>query len=156
MIKIILLLLCVLSPVKDDHALYISVAEMSFSDGEVNIDLKVFSNDLFDALKNWKTDISSTPRNISIDDVQGYFDQHLVLSAGQQSILIKCDRVESTGDAHFIHFTGFLNNPVEPIKIKAAYFFELFPAQQNILKIKKDEKQSFFTMKVDNAEAIIK
>jgi hypothetical protein len=140
----------------DDHALYISVAEVNIADDLVDIELKVFTDDLYNALKNWNPELKSTHSDLAMIEVQGYFNQYFKLSNGQQSILLTSQKIESNGDAHFIHFKGILIDALAPLTINASYFFELFPTQQNILKVKKGDHQSFYTLKLNKAEAVIK
>ncbi len=123
------------------HAIYLSLTEVEMAEGAFNFKMKVFSDDLRDALKNHQPN-TYKPSNLqeffslNKDLANQYFGEHFQLSTGgkQQALQVKGAIIE--GDAHFINFSCAVPKDFKELTIKADFFMELFPTQINVVKVK--------------------
>lgn len=145
----ILLLLFTLQP-PVDHAIYISVVEINYSSTTKKPDLqiKVFTDDLQDVLRNFSTDYVIQPKEAFIANnrqlVEDYFKSNLKLEVNGELLQGKFENARAENDAHFLRFT-FQKSEKDwkNLEIEGKFFTELFPDQSNILNLKMDEKKYF-------------
>ena len=144
------LLLFIAGDAIDDHAIYLSVIEMEqVDDGPVAMTIKVFRDDLIDALRNANRDsLESTMEDLHDLEVTNYFNEHIDFHPDPaQDIRMLGYTVE--GDSFFINFE--LLRSLESISgCEVSYFFELFPSQKNILKVTANEKKSYKVLSITN------
>lgn len=138
------------------HALYISLTEGEIVESEVNFEVKVFSDDLQDALRNHN---SSSYQSGNLQEfyaineaiAKDYFTEHFKLWVADQLIELRLGDYTMEGDAHFIRITGSLPENVKELSVKASYLMELFPTQINVVKVKKGEQLKY--LRFDNPAA---
>ncbi|WP_462248457.1 DUF6702 family protein [Ekhidna sp.] len=134
MISLFLIPLYFLSlDLKADHDIYLSVLEIDNQEMKI----KVFSDNLKDALKN---------DNTSIED---YFRKKIKLQINNQKIefFFKDSKVE--GDSHWITFNLDTPKKWQSFHLEADYFMELFPDQINVIKVLGEKPQFFKLTKAD-------
>ena len=158
MFRIVLLFL-LLSPnidkVDEVHALYLSVIDVNIDEEVMKIEVKVFTDDLLDVLKNQNSQMISTATKLSNAEIEEYFQKHLSTTDRGQNLQFSLDQITLEGESHFIHFSCPLPEGTSNLSVQAAYFMELFPTQQNILKVRKGDKNHFAIFKsMDQIETV--
>jgi len=133
---------------KPNHAIYLSLTDIEIVEGEAKLKVKVFSDDLRDALKNYQSteykpaDLQNFfSLNQSLAD--DYFSKHFQLQVEDEPIAIKVKEFSIEGDAHFINFSCVLPQNIKNITVKADFFMELFPTQTNVLKVKNGAQTQY-------------
>lgn len=137
---------------KGDHAIYLSVAEVDHKDlGEkANIKIKVFTNDLEDALTNaYDERISLADASICVKNktkIEGYFSKHFKYAINGKNTVLTFDRCESNGDATWLHFN--ITGPLQwnKVSVTADYLMELFPTQANVVSIQHGNEKRFINI----------
>ena len=154
-LPLLLLLNFISSPLIKDHAIYISVIEIN----ERTISIKVFSDDLHDAVKNYTNEsINLSEEEFLLqyqDQIKKYFVNHfkLLINGKEQELTLEKTRKE--GDASFIYFSLEEQSKWSNVTIEAPYFMELFPDQNNVLTLDyNDEKHYSRLSKVDDSFSV--
>jgi len=128
-----------------EHDLYLSVVEMSDMQESMDITIKVFRDDMVDALRNHGDTLQSTLDSLDDQEVRDYFSEYIKLYPIQDESL-QVRQVTVEGDSFFISlFTDRAFNTVEELGI--AHFFELFSSQKNIVKISSSGRHYYYTYK---------
>ncbi len=136
-------LLC--STYTSEHALYLSVVEITDSESSIEITVKVFRDDMVDALRNHVDSLQSTMDSLDDLEVQAYFEKHIKLYPLQDQP-IQVQRISIEGESFFIDLSTDRDfDTVEQLSV--SHFFELFSDQKNITKITAGEEQYFYTYK---------
>ena len=131
------------------HALYLSMTEIQLNaDGTGEIEIKVFSDDLQNALKNY----SGTYQPADLQNffsknkalAAEYFGAHLHLLLNEDIIKYQLVNYEIENDAHFITFQ--FRNPLDAnrLSLEADFFMELFPTQTNVVKVNRAGEQYYY------------
>ena len=130
---------------QSEHALYLSVVEISDMEEGMDITIKVFRDDMVDALRNHGDALQSTMDSLDDGEIRDYFSEYIKLYPIQdQSLEVRQITVE--GDSFFISlFTDRAFNTVGELGI--SHFFELFSNQKNIIKISTRGHQYYYTYK---------
>jgi hypothetical protein len=123
----------------EPHGIYMSVAEISISKGnsQINLKLKTFPDDLENVLRLFEknkyraADMCSKKKSIL-----AYFSKNLGFKVDQQPVHLKWAGCKKIGDALELSFYTSLESTGRKIALKATFFTELFPTQQNIIQIK--------------------
>lgn len=112
-----------------EHAIYLSTIKIEVQEEVVQITIKVFEDDLRDAMRAHHGFVIDTSSATFVEEVQEYFTNHLSIGSDMS---IATRSVSLVGDSYVI--TAFGIQQIESfIRIEADYFMELFPTQQNIL-----------------------
>ncbi len=127
----------------EHHAIYISVVEMELNDQKADVKVKVFSDDLIDAVKNFIPDCKSTIDEVEIEEISYYFNSHIQLSQEAESLNLMLQNVERYEDSYFFDFSSHYDQN-QKLTLSFGYLMELFPSQQNIVKVKKDGETKYF------------
>jgi hypothetical protein len=139
---------------RDNHAIYLSMSEVNVKNDSLQVVIKVFSDDLRDALKNHNpieyqpTDLSqffARNKTIAID----YFNDKFTLFAEKSRLTLKFEEHSVEGDIHFIMFRSYIASPMKTLTADATFLMELFPTQVNVIKVNRDESTHYlkFTKK---------
>lgn len=137
------------------HAIYISVVELELKEDVLVGNVKVFSDDLVSALRNYNKHSTSTELQVEELEIENYFNDHFKISNNEDGVTLELLKIERLGDSHWLNFEIELNSQFNTIDIQASYFFELFPTQKNILSIKGASANQYFTFKSkDQTETI--
>ncbi|MEL6122408.1 MAG: DUF6702 family protein [Bacteroidota bacterium] len=140
-----ILLLISFLPGGSDHALYLSVLEVDITDEVCDIQVKVFEDDMRDALRHFRGIRFDT---LSLRDsavIQAYFDEHLKLKSLGQPIRPHLQSVQLLRDSYQIHLRHA--GPITLTSIYADYLMELFGDQQNILHLRRNGDKIFEVFK---------
>lgn len=119
------------------HGVYLSVTEVEIDEqGAVQIVLKVFSDDLFNSMKNQNSNIVSLESALVRDEVRIYFEENLQLKSDQNLLTLSLEEISEVGESTIIIFGASMSPESNGIEVGLHHFFELFPSQRNILKLK--------------------
>lgn len=127
----------------DDHAIYLSTLKLEVEEQAVRITIKVFEDDLRDALRAHHGHLIDTTSSTFHEEVKGYFDSHL--SIGKHMDLT-IEGVSLIGDSYVV--TAVDQQQLDTsILIEADYFMELFPTQQNVLHLVHGDNTKYHIFK---------
>jgi hypothetical protein len=142
-----------LLPLSEDHAIYISVLEIVEKEARTELRVKVFTDDLANAIKNsFEDDV------VMIDDfpsenealIEAYFKVHLILMSSSSELEYYFIEYKTVGDSYWFTFE-VLGSIGQLYSIKADYFMELFPTQQNIVTLFDiSGEKKFCRLTIDN------
>jgi len=122
---------------ENDHGIYLSVSEVSLSKSQSLIKIKIFSDDFENILRLYNNGkLSSTDICAKESLILSYFTKNMPIKINDKFIKLQWSGCEKIGDSLALQFS--FNNPSDgkELKIKATFFTELFPLQQNIIQIK--------------------
>jgi len=122
---------------ENDHGIYLSVSEVSLSKSQSLIKIKIFLDDFENILRFYnKGKLSSTDICAKESLILSYFTKNMPIKINDKYIKLQWSGCEKIGDSLALHFS--FDNPSDgkELKIKATFFTELFPSQQNIIQIK--------------------
>jgi hypothetical protein len=122
---------------ENEHGIYLSVSEVSLSKSQSLIKIKIFSDDFENILRLYNNGkLSSTDICAKESLILSYFTKNMPIKINDKFIKLQWSGCEKIGDSLALHFS--FNNPSDgkELKIKATFFTELFPSQQNIIQIK--------------------
>lgn len=129
--------------VVEEHAIYLSTLKMDVQEQGVQMTIKVFEDDLRDALRAHHGYVIDTTSASFIDEVESYFVDHIKID---RSLKYAVDHVSLVGDSFVISASSsqILDDTIE---IEADYFMELFPTQQNVLHFVHGEDTKYHIFK---------
>lgn len=117
------------------HAVYISVVEITT--GEIKV--KVFTDDLMDAIRNHSKSVSNASEaefcGRHRKELQNYFKEKLKVRINQKPVSFNYHSSSQEGDSFWISFDFSMNETWKSIRVEDRHFMELFPTQSNIVKI---------------------
>lgn len=123
------------------------------------IKIKVFSDDLEDALMNAfrKRVTLSDPSTCRVNknEITGYFSEHFKCTINQSKLKIRLSRCETAGDATWFYFTADCPTAWTEVKISADYLLELFPTQSNVVSISHGKKKHFLRLTQSKTSEVI-
>ncbi|MEM8895393.1 MAG: DUF6702 family protein [Bacteroidota bacterium] len=133
---------------KPAHAIYLSLTEIELTEDKAELRVKVFSDDLRDAIKNHDmtsyqgadvADYFSLNESIA----QDYFGKYLELEINglKQELQLTGHYIE--GDAHFVSLTCELPESINELSVSASFLMELFPTQLNVVNVKKNGQTQY-------------
>lgn len=151
LIRIISILFCLYHfSLKANHAIYLSVVEIE----QGTISIKVFSDDLQDAVRNDSDDYAAAEFNDFIEKnkelINDYFNKSFKLSINNRNANLQLVATKRENDAHFLYFTFESDSDWKQLNIKGDFFAELFPDQSNIISIQKEEEKYFARLTKSN------
>lgn len=131
-----------------DHAIYVSVTEIELhQNGSSTVSFKIFADDLKAAIQNFSGKRSMEPFESFIDvnqeAITSYINKYFELNLGNKEITLEYENHTLEGDAYFINFNFVSYQAPSVLMIKARYLMELFPTQQNVVKINFEKEQRF-------------
>lgn len=129
------LCLFLVSPIEDEHAVYISVVEIEAR----QIRVKVFSDDLRDAIRSHAGIVSDSSAldycNKYQKEIHQYFSEKLTLVINDKEIPFRFQAASDEGDSYWINFSFSMDEEWNSIQITDKHFMEMFPGQSNIIKV---------------------
>lgn len=138
----------------DNHALYLSMTEVNVKKDSLQVVIKVFSDDLRDALKNhdsskFKPGDLSNFFSINKSIATNYFNDKFKLLADTSRLTLSLEDHSVEGDIHFIIFKSRFSKTIKTLTADATFLMELFPTQVNVVKVISGENTHFlkFTSK---------
>ncbi len=119
-----------------DHAIYLSLIELDRHEDSTEMVIKVFTDDFQDALKNhdataWKYSSEETFPSDNQQLLENYFETNLEILSEEEALQFEFIKGEKIGDSYQLTFQ--FSSQWSDLSIRASYFTELFPMQQNIL-----------------------
>ncbi|MDW3196036.1 MAG: DUF6702 family protein [Cytophagales bacterium] len=129
------LLLVLVNPSEDNHAVYISVVEIEAS----QIRVKVFSDDLRDAIRSHAGIVpdSSVVHYCSKyqKEINQYFSEKLTLVINEKEIPFQFHTASDEGESYWISFGFSMEEEWKSMQVEDKHFMEMFPGQSNIIKV---------------------
>ena len=142
----------------DDHAIYISVLEISLPS---NLDtgtmlIKTFSDDLQNALhhKDSSFKILEDPCN-NLELISSYSIEHIQLKVQNRPIEFLLKDCNVVGDSHWLTYEFTTEVKIDGFVIESDWMTELFPTQSNIFKIKCEGKTYYERLSKEKTKALI-
>lgn len=129
----------------NDHAIYISVVDITYStNGDAEMLIKVFEDDLEIALQNFMDDDSlHTPNLDDIDLIQSYFRKHVLVGVNGDSIQTNYQSQEKVNDSIWLHFSMKGPANCSSMNLKVSHFMEIYPDQSNIVTVRYKGSRKF-------------
>ena len=126
----------------DAHALYISVTEIEISESlELEMVVKLFSDDLYSSMLSREPTIVSVESKWNLKEVSNYISDKIKLRSGGIPVPIILHEINIEGESTFLRFEGSLHSDSKDLEVQLGHFYELFPTQRNILKLKNGGEQ---------------
>jgi len=138
------------------HALYISVLEIDHRNksNEAGVNIKVFENDLADALKNEyrKTFNLEDSGSCSeyIPEIQEYFLKHITININGVNVMLRLTSCEKNSDSIWFYCMITTKDNWQEVEVKADYLMELFPTQSNVVSVYHGDQKKFLRITNDN------
>lgn len=128
---------------RDIHALYLSTIKIEVQEDGLDMTIKVFEDDLRDALRAYHGHVVDTSSTSFQVEVESYFTAHISIA---EELEIAVSSVELVGDSYVISASGtsMLDSSFD---IEANYFMELFPTQQNVLHFVNGDQTKYHIFK---------
>ncbi len=126
------------------HAIYISVAEVVVDEDVIDVDIKIFSDDLLDALRNENPVLKSKLNDMDSQELGAFFDKHFHIWGDGQELDLRYTHHSIEGDSHFVHLEGLQDSSIISYGVQSSYLFDIFPTQQNIVKFSHEKGVKFF------------
>ncbi len=148
LMALILLGFLFLSAQWSDHALYIGVIQIEHQEDTAlsTMDIKVFSDDLQNALKNefdWKQlPKVSVACDAHTNAIEQYFQNHLTISINKEPISITLQDCTNNTEVYILSYTLSTPKKWETLTLKADFLMELFPTQTNVLQVQYQSAKS--------------
>ena len=130
-----------------DHGIYLSVSEVSLSkdNSKSHINIKIFSDDFENILRLYnKGKLSSMDICARESLILAYFTKNMPMKINNRYIKLQWSGCEKIGNSLSLHFSFTRPADGKELKIKATFFTELFPSQQNIIQIKREGSANRF------------
>jgi hypothetical protein len=130
---------------ENEHGIYLSLSEVSLSKSQSLIKIKIFSDDFENILRLYNNGkLSSTDICAKESLILSYFTKNMPIKINDKFIKLQWSGCEKIGDSLALQFS--FDNPTDgkELKIKATFFTELFPSQQNIIQIKTEGSANRF------------
>jgi len=139
------------------HAIYLSVLELKYQPNGTEITVKVFSDDLNDALYNLtkERDNFGADCTKSKKSIMRYFSRYLKININGQPQNLRWAGCEINDDATWIRFLAANSGKFKKIEVKADYLMELFPTQTNVVNIQSGDKKRFLKLTIDQKEGSV-
>lgn len=133
------------------HAFYVSVTDLVYEvdNDALKIQVKIFTNDLEDEIRNYSGDPINLQDGISIVEetrVYSYISNKIALSGDDKSILMIKESCKVEGDAVFTLFQAELKEIPNKLSIKNELLLDLFPTQTNIIRLKNGQNQKMLKL----------
>lgn len=133
----------------EDHAIYISVVEIEQdANNKGLVSIKVFEDDLGDALRNFSGD--KVPIDLTgdcgghADVINDYFNKYSLISIDGKAIQLELNSCEIMGDSYWLNFSSETPMRWHDVYVKTVFLMELFPTQTNIISVDyQGEKRMF-------------
>ncbi len=131
------------------HAIYLSIIEIDRKDLSIPtaIKIKVFANDMEDALANQsgtRTKLLDAQGCLSARlEIEAYFRQYFSLKVNEEPVKLELNHCEPVGDALWLNFQTTQNSTWQTVTVTATYLMELFPTQSNVISIYYGNEKRF-------------
>jgi hypothetical protein len=135
-------------PAKADHAVYVSVVELSYTSATKNgeLSVKLFTDDFEDAIQNMTGERVKLTRRCEQNHelMEAYIREHLKLTINNQPVNFSISDCENVDIAIWLNFSFTCDDNWTSLKITGDQLMELFPTQSNVFSINyNDDKRMF-------------
>ncbi len=134
-----------------DHAIYISVVEINRPlNTEASVKIKVFANDISDALFNYQRKrYKFSDDQECVEDseaISGYFKDHLKITINNSLVSMVFERCEVNGESVWFSFKAVTPDNWQEFKVENDHLMELFPTQINIFNVSNGVQKKMFKL----------
>lgn len=144
---------------RENHAIYVSVLEIEKVDETGHIRIKIFADDLEDAIYNSsQSRIDLIKGDCSQNDVlvSDYFAKHLQLNLDGSNVEYQFISCEVNDISIWFNYEFTTMTTWSELAVKADYLMELFPTQSNVVSIDyQGQKKMFRLVKGDETKTIL-
>ena len=130
------------------HGIYISVVELVISEDRIHAVVKVFEDDFRNALMFFDSASYAGMNDYSLS--QAYLNENLVIHADNEPVRMVIDSIVVAGDSYRIYLNAPLSNPIRSGGISSGQLRELFPTQQNIVKLEFEGRKTYHIFRQGN------
>ncbi|MDW3647886.1 MAG: DUF6702 family protein [Bacteroidia bacterium] len=129
------------------HAFYVSIHDIRFDKdwGKFDIKIKVFTNDLEDALVNagHPRFLLDTQKEIEGADmaIDRYIQEKVILSIARKALSLQFIKKEFREDACWIYFQAEAECKPRELNLSSKVLLELFDSQTNIIRLKVGDQR---------------
>ena len=142
----------------ENHAIYVSVLEIEKVDERGQIRIKIFADDLEDAIYNSsqkRIDLLKGDCSQNKILVSEYFANHLQLTLDGTNVDYKFISCEVNDISIWFNYDFTSMTTWSELEVKADYLMELFPTQSNVVSINNQgQKKMFRLVKGDEFKTI--
>ena len=145
----------------DNHAIYISVANIDIQAKEnvLLISLKVFSDDLEDAIHNHTGVREKVVGRSDFTDlsevIEDYINQKFKIFLDEKQVPLQVSSCENIGDTTWIYLTGETGDFKNSIRVSNLVLFEVFDTQKNIVEIEYSGEKYYYSLSKEEPEVTI-
>ena len=140
-----------------DHAFYLGVVQINHEavNTDVKIRIKVFKDDLRDALRNAFSQITSLKEETLCDypeSLANYIEQHTECLINDKVLDWEMESCELEGNVCLLTFTADCPSTWKSLELKGDFLMELFPSQVNVVSVFDGEEKRFFRLTGKNPQ----
>lgn len=131
------------------HEYYLSVSMIKYTNNGLEIEIRVFKDDLEKVLNEDYENLEKNPVKAFM-----YFEKHFLLYDDQKPIKILFKDIKDKGDAVLIHGTVSIDE-IKRLRVKNTIFIEQFSTQKNIVHIYHYDKIKTTVLDSKNTEYLL-
>ena len=140
------------------HAIYISICEIAYEDQQLNISIKVFTDDLEDAIRNQTGEIIAVEGKLQNPETHRHIANYLtkqvsVLLDGSTRQLHYVDS-HKENDATWVNFTIEKLPSFSQLKVVNQTFTELFDTQMNVVTFTNGGEKQYLRLGKNEVEGV--
>ena len=147
----------IMKPQGLNHAIYIGLIDIEIETQEINMSVKVFSDDLEDAIQLDNGERVKIVGQTDFSDLLTIIETYIIRKSkvylddvAQKFHIASC---ENQGDTTWIFLSGEINSSYETVRVDNQLFFEIFDTQTNVVKIAIDGKLYYYKLSKDTPSA---
>lgn len=141
-----------------NHPIYISTTDVSIEDEKINIVIKLFLNDLEDALRlnnGFSISIDENKKlNKNFEFVESYLNDKFNIYIGSKKLKIVYSNKNIINDILELKATLQIKEKIFSIRIINQILLDVYDNQSNILFIKNFEKKEFYKFDKTNQDKL--
>ena len=134
----------------EEHAIYLSTIKSIYVDDHLRIEIRVFEDDLRDALRSSEGQHPDTSSTLFDQRLEQYLNRQITISNQQEKVELSLVKKRLVGDSFQVDLVSNSFRYSNQLDLSFSYFFELFPTQQNVLHFRKGEEEWYHIFKKGN------
>ncbi len=141
-----------------NHPIYISTTDVSIEDEKMNIVIKLFLNDLEDALRlnnGFSISIDENKKlNKNFEFVESYLNDNFNIFINSKELEMVYSKRNIINDVLQLNATLKVNEEILSIRITNKILLDVYDNQSNVLFIKNSEKKEFYKFDKTNQDKL--
>ncbi|MEM1137227.1 MAG: DUF6702 family protein [Bacteroidota bacterium] len=138
------------------HAIYLSVCEIDYLNSSLQIRMKVFTDDLEDAIRNQTGEIIKIEGHLAERVIHNKINNYLLskfsISTNGKPLNLVYLKSEIENDALWVYFQSKQVKPFTYCTISNTTFIELFESQINVISMHYQSEKYFFRLDKQKTE----